>query len=171
MWPINYAWCLLLYHYLHDILILSKYLNFLLNLKLGDSILFTEIRQCSEIPLSWCIPPHLPRDCVNIYMTLKSHNNSVITWQWIFKTAIINEQTKNLSNLAIYIHITNFVKWIQKKFIAIFFRIWRKTFNILVFLWGKMPKLHLKCQEWEKSGFSIISKLVSLIPRFTTSNI
>ena len=79
MWPINYARCLLLYHYLHDSFILSKYLNFLLNFKLGISILFTEwsvfvFWRSSKIPLT--LP--CPRNCVNIYKNLKSHKNSVI---------------------------------------------------------------------------------------------
>ena len=61
MWPINYARCLLLYHYLHDSFILSKYLNFLLNFKLGISILLlNEVFLCSDVPLRFLWLPPAP---------------------------------------------------------------------------------------------------------------
>ena len=76
--PINYAQCISLYHYLHDIFILLKYLNFLRNSKLGLSktkmapVLFLVFSKVGETPSR---PSH---GFYKHLKTLKSHNNGLI---------------------------------------------------------------------------------------------
>ena len=161
MWPINYARCLLLYHYLHDIFILpnilifSKILNWRPHVSLYPkkfNVLFSRMRETqssckylqdfkeSQSQSNWA-------ECLSlinkILSVLKlSRTKSVtsdlkFTLPCIFQITIIIAQNyckywKPLTCICEYLLATYFLTWAQKKIIFIF-AFWGKKSNIKKF--------------------------------------